>query len=160
MYVDILAQIRDDQVAGLLAELGPDWYGEAKMIRDHLRAGRVFNLIHQTSGQKFDIFPAVQPFHASELECAAKIVFEFSDQRLTLPVATAEDIILAKLQWYAAGGEVSERQWADITGVLATSPKIGIAYLRRWATELGVERLLDKALVQTRRADASDSSLS
>ena len=81
MDVDILAQIRDDQVAGLLAELGPGWYGEAKMIRDHLRAGRAFNLIHQTSGQKFDIFPAVQPFHASELERAAKIVFEFSDQR-------------------------------------------------------------------------------
>ena len=53
-------------------------------------------------------------------------------------------------------GEVSERQWADITGVLATSPKIGTAYLRRWATELGVERLLDKALVQTRPGDASD----
>jgi hypothetical protein len=80
MDVDILAQIRDEQVAGLLAELGPDWYGEAKMIRDRLRAGRAFNLIHQTSGQKFDIFPAVQPFHASELERAAKIVFEFSDQ--------------------------------------------------------------------------------
>jgi hypothetical protein len=50
------------------------------MIRDHLRAGLAFNLIHQTSGQKFDIFPAVQPFHASELERAAKIVVEFSDQ--------------------------------------------------------------------------------
>jgi hypothetical protein len=35
MDVDILAQIRDDQVAGLLAELGPDWYGDPKMIRDH-----------------------------------------------------------------------------------------------------------------------------
>ena len=77
MDVDILAQIRDDQVAGLLAELGPDWYGDPKMIRDHLRAGRAFNLIHQTSGQKFDIFPAVQPFHASELERAAKIASIF-----------------------------------------------------------------------------------
>jgi hypothetical protein len=156
MDVDILARIRDHQVARLLAELGPDWYGDPKMIRDHLRAGRAFNLIHQTSGQKFDIFPAVQPFHASELERAAKIVLEFSGQRLTLPVATAEDIILAKLQWFAAGREVSERQWADITGVLATSPKIGIAYLRRWAKQLGVERLLDKALAETRRADASE----
>jgi len=111
MDVDIPSPDPRRPGAGLLTELGPDWYGEAKMIRDHLRAGRAFNLIHQTSGQKFDIFPAVQPFHASELERAAKIVFEFSDQRLTLPVATAEDIILAKLQWYAAGGEVPERQW-------------------------------------------------
>lgn len=71
--LDILAQIRDDQVAGLPAELRPDWYGDPKMIRDHLRAGRAFNLIHQTCGRKFDIFPAVQPFHASEVERATKI---------------------------------------------------------------------------------------
>ena len=81
MDVDIPSPDPRRPGAGLLTELGPDWYGEAKMIRDHLRAGRAFNLIHQTSGQKFDIFPAVQPSHASELERAAKIVFEFSDQR-------------------------------------------------------------------------------
>jgi hypothetical protein len=30
------------------------------------------NLIHQTSDQKLDIFPALQPFHASEVERATK----------------------------------------------------------------------------------------
>ena len=49
-----------------------------------------------------------------------------------------------------------ERQWADITGVLGTSPKLGIAYLRRWAKQLGVERLVDKALAEIRPADLSD----
>lgn len=33
-------------------------------------------------------------------------------------VATAEDTILSKLAWYRLGGEVSDRQWNDILGIL------------------------------------------
>lgn len=35
-----------------------------------------------------------------------------------LYLASAEDIILSKLQWYKSGGCVSERQWNDVKGVL------------------------------------------
>jgi hypothetical protein len=33
------------------------------------------------------------------------------------PVATAEDILLAKPQWFQTGGEVSEPPWSDSLGV-------------------------------------------
>ena len=29
-----------------------------------------------------------------------------------------EDLVLRKLEWYRAGGEVSERQWGDVLGIL------------------------------------------
>jgi hypothetical protein len=29
--------------------------------------------------------------------------------------------VLAKLEWFRRGGEVSERQWADVLGVLRAS---------------------------------------
>ena len=35
-----------------------------------------------------------------------------------LPTATAEDTVLRKLEWFRRGGEVSERQWWDVVGVL------------------------------------------
>ena len=33
-------------------------------------------------------------------------------------VTTAEDIVLVKLKWYRLDGEVSDRQWSDILGML------------------------------------------
>ena len=35
-----------------------------------------------------------------------------------LPVASAEDVVLAKLEWFRLGGETSERQGWDVLGVL------------------------------------------
>lgn len=41
-------------------------------------------------------------------------------QALTPVVEALEQLVLAKLEWFRAGGEVSERQWGDVVGVLKT----------------------------------------
>jgi hypothetical protein len=65
----------------------------------------------------------------------------------TFLFAGPEDVVLAKLEWYRAGGEVSERQWSDIVGVLkGQGTALDTEYLRRWATALVVADLLSKAL--------------
>lgn len=61
-------------------------------------------------------------------------------------VATAEDILLAKLRWYKDGGEVSERQWRDIEGIVAANPTLELDYTKRWAASLGLTELLERAL--------------
>jgi len=67
-------------------------------------------------------------------------------------VASAEDTILARLEWFRRGGETSERQWWDIAGVLRVGTDIEGDYLRRWAEALGVTDLLQRAF-----ADAGSS---
>lgn len=58
-----------------------------------------------------------------------------------------EDIVLAKLDWFRLGGEVSERQWRDILGVLKTQREaLDVDYLRQWAQLLGVADLMERAL--------------
>jgi hypothetical protein len=142
--VDILAAVRAEHAAPLCAVLGDGWYAEAAEIRSAVAASRAFNLIHIPSVRKFDIFPATSDFHASELSRATRQEVDCFGERTVCPVATAEDVLLAKLQ-YQAGGQVSERQWADITGILSANRDLDFCYLRDWARTLGVEALLDRA---------------
>ena len=67
---------------------------------------------------------------------------------LQLPVASAKDTVLSKLQWYRADGEVSDRQWSDITGLIAENPDLDREYARKWAVRLRVEDLLEKAFAE------------
>ena len=62
-------------------------------------------------------------------------------------VLTPEDVVLAKLDWFRLGGEVSERQWRDILGVLKTQQAtLNLEYLRQWAQDLDVADLMERAL--------------
>ena len=153
--VDILARIHETHADAFAAALGPDWYADPEMIRSSIRAGRSFNLIHRISGQKFDIFPATAEFHTSELQRASMVPLDLIGASQTFPVATAEDILVAKLEWYAPGNEVSERQWSDITGILTSNPGLDLDYVQTWARRLRVDRLLARALEQLGRSQCN-----
>jgi hypothetical protein len=125
------------------------------MAERSARDGRAFNLIHIATAQKVDIFPATNHFHSTQMERATIIpVFPF-ENAMRFPVASPEDVLLAKLQWYRAGGEVSDRQWGDITGLLATNPDLDFDYVRSWAPRLQVEDLLRRAIADVSRDDVN-----
>ena len=66
---------------------------------------------------------------------------------LELYFASAEDTVLAKLEWYRKGGEVSDRQWRDLLGVLKVQAgRLDGDYLTQWASQLSVTDLLRRAL--------------
>lgn len=51
-------------------------------------------------------------------------------------VATAEDVVLAKLEWAAESD--SNRQLRDAAAIVAITRDLDVAYLDRWAARLGV----------------------
>jgi hypothetical protein len=58
---------------------------------------------------------------------------------MRVPIATAEDVVLAKLEWAKLGE--SARQIEDAAGILrARSAELDLSYLKRWVRELGIER--------------------
>ena len=55
-------------------------------------------------------------------------------------------MILYRLVSYRAGGEISDRQWRDVLGVLAVQgDALDEEYLRRWSRHLRVADLLERA---------------
>ena len=147
---DLVALIFPPQAKLLAKALGPGWYADLGMMEQALRERRAFNLIHMGSAMKFDVFPALTDFHDSELERATPTPLRIEGAVLC-PVATSEDSLLSKLQWYRDGGEVSDRQWNDIVGILANNPDLDWEYVNSWAARLHVADLLARARVDVER---------
>ncbi len=70
------------------------------------------------------------------------------DPKVDAAISTAEDTILAKLNWYRMGGEISERQWRDVLGIIKVqADTLDLEYLRHWAKELEIDDLLEQVLL-------------
>jgi hypothetical protein len=151
--VDLVAAIDPSQADLLASGLGRDWYAEPSQMREAINRGVSFNLIFIPMAEKFDIFPATEEFHYAQLQRATRENIEMFGISMECPVATAEDILIAKLQWYRMGGETSGRQWEDISEVIARNPSLDRQYLSTWAARLRVTDLLDRALAESRRAE-------
>ncbi len=143
--VDVILAIRPDQIRALAKLLAQDYAIDADAWIDAFRHGQPFNIFFQHTFTKIDVMP-LQTAHRQEEERRA--------QRQSLFVGTppirlssAEDTILAKLQWDRAMGG-SKRQWTDILGVIRNQqPNLDLMYLRAWADNLGVRSELEQALV-------------
>jgi predicted nucleotidyltransferase len=100
-----------------------------------------FNVIDPQSGWKIDlIIRGDRPFSRKELERRISVRL----LGIETHVATAEDTIVAKLEW-AASGE-SERQLRDVASILAaTGHSLDRAYLARWIESLGLQELWARA---------------
>lgn len=149
--IDILADIRTEQVHPLFEALQDSFYVDEHVMREAVAQSRSFNAIHFDSVFKVDIFVAgSDEFAATQLN--RRILRTVSpDKDETVYVATAEDTVLAKLQWYRAGNETSGTQWNDVLGVLATSrDSLDLEYLENWAERLELKDLLQRAFSEVK----------
>jgi hypothetical protein len=103
---------------------------------------------------KVDVFVAGDdPLARDELARASRLPLPRLPGRSVL-VASPEDIVLQKLLWYRKGGEVSERQWRDVIGVLKIRGQaLDSAYLVSGANRAGVTDLLDRARDEAGQGD-------
>ena len=143
---DIVAEMRLEHLQPFVSALQDEFYVDDEMIAESIQRNSSFNIIHRESMFKVDVFiPRPRPFLQSQLARAQKQTFTFETE-VSANFASPEDTILAKLEWYRMGGEVSDRQWRDILGVLKTrAGELDLGYMRKWAKELKVSDLLERA---------------
>jgi hypothetical protein len=145
--VDFAVRLAEHHVTPLLERLGPDFVVDVEGFRTAVRQRRSYQVFFLPLVLKIDFFVrGTFPFDESEFARRIRIRV---DERGSLYAASPEDTLLRKLVWFRQGGEVSDRQWRDVLGLLRASPaRLDRAYLDRWATELGVRDLLSQALAQ------------
>lgn len=146
MDADLVVELDSESVVELVEGLGGEFYVDVDVARDAVVRRASFNAIHLGTGFKVDFFvKGRDAFDELELERSLLLQIRADPPRSAF-VKTAEDTVLRKLQWYRSGGEVSDRQWRDVLGVLAAvGGTLDREYLHLWATRLGVSDLLDRA---------------
>jgi len=143
--VDVILDIRPDQIRTLAKLLAQDYLIDADSWVDSFRHGQPFNIFYQQTFTKIDVMP-LQTAHRKEEERRAQPRTLLAGAP-AIRLSSAEDTILAKLRWYIATGS-SQRQWADILGVIARQQQhLDLGYLRAWADTLRVRAELEQALV-------------
>jgi hypothetical protein len=147
MDVDLVADLGLEHVEPLARALGDAFYADAEMMRDAVRRRGSFNLIHLETMFKVDVFVSKErPFDQVQFERRVLQTLTTDPDRAAY-VASAEDIILAKLEWYHLGGQASNRQWRDVQNVLKVQgDQLDLHYLDHWAAQLGLRDLLERAL--------------
>ncbi len=147
MDVDVVADVRPESIARLVATLRPDYYVDADAAEAAVRTAGSFNAVHTQAGIKVDFFVAgSDAFELERLRTRVAVTVNAAPPQ-TLWVDTAEHTVLRKLEWFRRGGEVSDRQWRDVLAILAVQGEtLDREVLRRWAATLGVSDLLARSL--------------
>lgn len=134
--VDIVIEATSEQLRELVADLqASDYYAELDAALDALQHESLFNVLDNQNGWKIDlIFRKSRPFDREEFR--RRVPAKLFD--IQLFVASAEDVILSKLEWSKLGG--SQRQIEDVAKVMAARWKtLDHAYLTKWIEELELQ---------------------
>ena len=138
--IDMVAELKNHHIQALIANTQNAFYIEEEDVIRAVSQHSSFNVIHLETMIKVDIFVLGSEAIDRE-EMRRRRPQTIADMQLV--VATPEDIVLQKLIWFRKGGEVSDRQWRDVSGILKVQgERIDWDYLNHWAESLNLSELL------------------
>lgn len=144
--IDIVVQLSAKRIGDFVQAFPSDeFYLDDERIRQAVESRGQFNVLHPASGLKIDvIIPEMDAFDRSRFTRARR-VRPANDYEATF--ASAEDVIVKKLQFHAEGG--SDKHLRDIASVLRISgADLDRDYVTEWADRLGLREIWDLILDQ------------
>ncbi|HKE14319.1 MAG TPA: hypothetical protein VKB80_05630 [Kofleriaceae bacterium] len=144
---DMIVELTEARLSELVARLGARFYVSEEAAREAIRRHSSFNVIHEGSAYKLDMFVAgPDQLDREQLRRREQVALTGHPESRAY-VTAAENIVLRKLDGSRKGGGVSEQQWRDVLGVLKVQGlALDMVYLRDVACSEGLEGLLDRAL--------------
>jgi hypothetical protein len=129
-----------------------EYYADLDAALEAHKRESMFNVIDLKTGWKIDlIMRKARPFSQEEFGRRQRLEM----QGTSLFVASAEDIILAKLEWSKLAQ--SQRQIEDAAGILKIrGDSLDRSYLDKWVRELGLTKEWNDAQRMARLSDPDD----
>lgn len=140
--IDIVIAPTRDQLVDFVRQFPADkYYADEEDALQSFAHESMFNIIDFASGWKVDfIFLKSRPF--SQIEFGRRKEEDFGGLRISF--ATAEDILIAKLEW-AKMGE-SQRQIEDAASIIRIKgDSLDGTYVEKWVKELALEQQWEAA---------------
>lgn len=150
MDVDLVCELTESHIAPFIASFDDDFYISESAIRDAVRRKSCFNLIHLPTSFKVDVFISRgRPFDLNAMRRASTQLLG-ENRTVAVSIATVEDSIVSKLEWFRLTNETSERQWDDVTKLIKLlGGDTDIEYLQAASESVGVADLLERLLEQS-----------
>ena len=146
---DFVAEFPSEKIRAFCEALGDDYYVAEEAVKEAVDLNRSFNAIHMATALKIDVFiMKSDSFSQSQMKRRVPVTIETDKTSGSIYVASPEDTVLAKLDWYRLGGKVSERHITDILGVIKTQgvSNMDFDYIRESADHLGLREMFEKLL--------------
>ncbi len=131
--IDLVIHPTRSQLRTLVGRFPPArYYVDESAALEALDNAGQFNVIDTETGWKIDfIIRRARPFSRGEFERRQEVDLD----GVPLFVVTAEDLLIAKLEWARMGG--SSRQIEDVAGILRVrADQLDLPYVERWVGEL------------------------
>lgn len=140
--IDIVVLATPDEIRIVLSLLPKTkYYFDLDTALQASRRKDMFNILDMESGWKIDVI-FVKPSAYHQLAFQRRTSAEID--HVPLFAATAEDTILAKLDWAKMGESL--RQIEDVAGILQVRGELlDRAYIEKWVRELGLTAQWDSA---------------
>ncbi|HEY2171920.1 MAG TPA: hypothetical protein VGJ30_20020 [Candidatus Angelobacter sp.] len=133
--IDLVISATSDQIRVALGYLPPtDFYYNLQEAAQAARLKSMFNILDMKSGWKIDlIFLKPDAYHQEAF--LRRVPAEV--EGVPVIASTAEDLILAKLDWARMGESL--RQIQDVAGVLKVRKSLlDFPYIEKWVQQLGL----------------------
>lgn len=134
--IDVVVVLQESKVNELCKAFpAPEFYCYPDAVREAVMERSQFNIIHPASGLKVDVIILKDnDFNRSRLSRGIQII---TDTDCSVRFASAEDVIIKKLEYYREGG--SEKHLRDIAGVLKIrANQVDRHYIADWVAKLGL----------------------
>lgn len=139
--IDLVCQLGSEQIADFLNRAQGLFYCDEVAIPQAVQDKSSFNIIHEDSFVKVDIFTKVGSFESDQFDRASRLAIPGTEREVV--VSSAEYNIVAKLLWYKKSDCVLERQLRDVEEMVRINQgELDMEYLTRWSEHFKVADLL------------------